>query len=142
MRNVFGALMAVLVTVTAHAQCKTYTKKTVMPLLEDFTHNGQYSGAVMYEGEEATLVQTFYSHQNYRLIVALEESISALGYFEILDYKGQLVYSSKDKKTNKFDFNVESTQQLKVRVVVTKTTANIELRKSGCASILVGFKEN
>ena len=41
---------------SASAQCKNFTKKKCLSELSEYTGNGQYNGAVMFEGEEATLV--------------------------------------------------------------------------------------
>lgn len=121
-------------------QCKSFTKRRCMGELGDYNNNGQYNGAVMFEGEEATLRQTFYSNQNYRLTVCSQESISDKLYFEVLDFRNDLIYSSQGKDSQLFDFNVESTQQLKIRIVVPDAELPTNIKKNGCVSILVGFK--
>lgn len=109
--------------------------------LAPYSHNGQYSGAIMFEGEEATLVQTFYSNQNYRLSVCTQDIIKEGMFFELLDYKNQKIFSSKGTDKTSFDFNVESTQQLKIRLVVPAHSPSSDIKKNGCVSILIGFKE-
>lgn len=122
------------------AQCKSFTKRKCMKQLEDYSSNGQYNGAVMFEGEEATLMQTFYSTHEYRLIVCAQPSIADSMYYEIQDYRGKVVYSSKDAESSIFDFDVESTQQLKIKVFIPGRSAGM-IKKNGCVSILIGFKE-
>ncbi|MEX2596173.1 MAG: hypothetical protein WEC59_04520 [Salibacteraceae bacterium] len=124
----------------AQAQCKAFTKKKCLDVLEGYTGNGQYNGAVMFEGEEATLSQTFYSGKEYRLFVCAYPSIKDSIYFEVTDYRKELLYSSKGKDEQIFDFSVESTQQLYVRMIVPKMGTSNELKKNGCVSVLVGFK--
>lgn len=124
------------------AQCKNFTKKKCMSSLETYSSNGQYNGAVMFEGEEASLMQTFYSGQEYRLFICAHPSIAEGMFFEVSDYRNNKIYSSEGKKDLIFDFNVESTQQLKIRIVVPSNGASgADIKKNGCVSVLVGFKE-
>ena len=141
----FTLALIILLTAAAHAasaQCKNFTKKNCLSELADYTGNGQYNGAVMFEGEEATLVQTFYSGKDYRLFVCSHPSISDSLFFEIRDYRKTVIFSNKEKDSKTFDFSVESTQQLFIRVAVPEMGTANELKKNGCVSILVGFKEN
>lgn len=134
------ALTVVLFSDLGQAQCKHFTKKKCMPELGDYNSNGQYNGAVLFEGEEAAMVQPFYSNQDYRILVCSQPIISDKLFFEVLDYRGELLYSSEGTGKNYFDFNVESTQQLKIRIVVPESESMSNLKKNGCVSILVGFK--
>lgn len=142
--NLIGIIIAFasLLPLTSQAQCKSFTKKNCMAQLDGYTGNGQYNGAVLFEGEEATLVQTFYSGKDYRLYVCSHATIKDSIYFEVSDYRKNTLFSSQDKEESYFDFSVESTQQLNIRVVVPEMGTNNELKKNGCVSILVGFKAN
>ena len=122
------------------AQCKTFTKKKCIGELSDYNSNGPYNGAVMFEGEEATLMQTFYSGQKYRLFICGQPSIEGL-FFEVKYYRNAVLYTSEGTGSNMFDFDVESTQQLKIRIVVPDGGSGSQIKKNGCVSVLVGFKE-
>jgi hypothetical protein len=125
-----------------NAQCKNFTKKKCMGSLDSYNSNGQYNGAVMFDGEEASLMQTFYSGQEYRLFICAHPSIAEGIFFEVSDYRNNKIYSSEGKNETMFDFNVESTQQLKIRIVVPSSGASgADIKKNGCVSVLVGFKE-
>jgi hypothetical protein len=146
LNSFFGIIITLILFSTlsteANAQCKGFTKRNCAGELKNYNDNGQYNGAVMFEGEEATLMQTFYSNQEYRLFVCTQESIEEGMYFEVKDYRNNLIYSSQGKNSKVFDFNVESTQQLKVEVIVPgKGAGATQIKKNGCVSILVGFKE-
>lgn len=139
----FIAIAFVMLAATStQAQCKMFTKKKCMNTLAEYTSNGQYNGAVMFEGEEATLMQTFYSGKNYKLVVCAHPTISDGMYFEINDYRGNPIYSSEDSGNPEFEFNVQSTQQLKIRIVVPDQNKEAQIKKNGCVSVLVGFQEN
>jgi hypothetical protein len=63
--------------------------------------------------------------------------------FKILDEKGKVIFDNKEHQMAKmWDFSVQSTQKLTIEVTVPqgKKSAN-EMTVSGCASVLVGFKE-
>jgi len=135
-------IMLAGISESATAQCKNFTKKQCLSELSDYTGNGQYNGAVMFEGEEASLVQTFYSGKDYRLFVCAHPAIADSLFFEVRDYRKQLIFSSKEKGSNSFDFSVEFTQQLFIKVAVPEMGTANELKKNGCVSILVGFKDN
>lgn len=127
---------------SANAQCKMFTQKKCFSTLQTYTNNGSYNGAVMFEGEEATLTQTFYEGQDYRLVLCSQEVISTVAYFELRDYANNLVYTSKNAGSNVFDFSVESTQSLKMRIVVPKIGSDPNLKQNGCVSVIVGFKSS
>lgn len=123
-----------------HAQCKIFTKKRCLELIAGYTSNGQYNGAILFEGDEATMIQTFYSRQDYRLAVCAQSVLSDGVYFEVQDFKDNVLYSSEGRESNTWDFNLESTQQLKVHVVVPNLGTSNSLKQNGCVSILVGFR--
>lgn len=135
-------LLALAAPQFASAQCKSFTKKNCREPLAEFTSNGQYNGAVMFEGEEAKLSQTFYSGQEYRLFVCAHEAINDSLYFEVMDYRKNVLYSSRGSGEKTFDFTLESTQQLKVKVVIPELGTANDLKKNGCVSIMVGFKKD
>ncbi|MGD1846207.1 MAG: hypothetical protein ACFB10_12525 [Salibacteraceae bacterium] len=123
----------------AGAQCKNFTKRKCIPQMAPYINNGQYNGATLFEGETASVMMTFYSGQDYRLIVCSQDILKGT-YFEIKDEDGNLLYTNKDKDSDVWDFNVASTQQLMVEVTVPQTSTH-DVKNSGCVSILVGFLE-
>jgi hypothetical protein len=125
-----------------YAQCNAFAKKNCMPALAPFTHNGQLNIQQMSPGEEAELDLTFYSGMSYRLLVCAQEMIGK-PQFQVFDNKNKIVFDNKDHEAAQFwDFTVESTQQMKVVVIIPKGTKSAnEINKLGCASVLVGFKQ-
>ena len=135
-------LLSICVSVCfeAQAQCKAFTKEYCFSQLDDYINTGAYNGAIIHEGEEATLTQTFYGGQEYRLLICAPDSIAEILFFEILNADGDVLYNSKEANSNIFDFGIETTQALKIRIVAPHTSSNADKKKSGCVSILVGFK--
>lgn len=87
------------------------------------------------------LVMTFYSGQDYKLMVCAQPSLGEMN-FKVLDMKRNVIYDNKEHKNNPgWEFNVASTQQLIVEVIAPPSKTTHEIAESGCASLLVGFKE-
>ncbi len=122
----------------ATAQCNTFTKNECKPKLDPYIYNGQLNSAVLNEGDMAELMLTFYSNQDYRIVVCAAKELGKV-HFRLTDTKGTEIFSNKDHNmTDTWDFHTNTTQQLVVEVSVPETSTG-ELYKSGCVSILVGF---
>ncbi len=129
-----------LITFFSYAQCKGFTKRKCIPELGEYKFNGQLNTAVLTRGEEAELMLSFYSKQKYRLFVCAEEQLGDVT-FEIMDRDRNIMYRSKDKGTNMFNFKVPSTQQLILRVITPGEGSKHALEFQGCTSVIVGFLE-
>ena len=68
-----GAL-ALVTSVNSFSQCKGFVKKQI-PKLAPFIHNGQINSSVLLSGDHAELTLTFYSGQNYRILVSNQETL-------------------------------------------------------------------
>jgi hypothetical protein len=125
----------------ANAQCKGFAKKLCKLELTGYIHDGNYHAAILTEGEEAELYKTFYSGQNYRLAICGSETLPAIE-FQIVDaYKNVLFDNKKHEMASTWDFNLESSQQLKVVVKVPVPAQKSEFPNSGCVAIMFGFQE-
>lgn len=138
-------VMFALLTNNAKAQCNSFAKKKCLPTLSPYTHNGQLNSTQLGAGETAELAMTFYSGQNYRLKVCHEPGIEGV-YFKLKDADHKELFNSLDKDIQQFDFNVKSTQQMFIEVVVPDhkegehSKGGHDITHSGCVSVLVGFK--
>lgn len=145
MKKFSSLLLILLAGVSGYyvlAQCNSFNKKTCMPELKEYTHNGQYNSTVLSPGETAELEMNLFSDNDYRIVVCGQEVLGDLMY-KITDESGKVIFDNKDHQMTKmWDFSVQSTQKLTIEVTVPqgKKSAN-ELTVSGCASVLVGFKE-
>lgn len=123
------------------AQCKTFTKNECKPKLSPYIYNGQLNSAVLNEGDFAELMLTFYSNQEYRIVVCAAEELGQV-IFRLLDMNGNEIFTNEDHNMiDHWDFATNSTQQLRVEVSVPESEKKGELYKSGCVSILVGFMD-
>ena len=132
---VLGASTAAL------AQCNGFTKKKCIPLLAPFIHNGQLNSASLMPGENAELLMSFYSGQEYRLLIAGQEVLGNIQ-FKVMDSDHKVLYDNKEHDNLKYwDFSVKATQQLIVEVIVPEQKVYNNLVQSGCVAVLVGFKK-
>jgi hypothetical protein len=138
----FLSLLAIIVAlpVTANAQCKQFAKKICKAGLDPYQHDGNYHAALLVEGEEAELYKTFYSDTDYRIGVCGAGNLNAIE-FKIIDNNGKVLYNNKYQDYEwKWDFRLESSQQLKLVVKVTTFEEAADAPASGCVAILFGFK--
>jgi hypothetical protein len=134
------ALVLLAGTVTVNGQCKSFAKKVGIPELGAYIHDGNYHAAVLVEGEEAELYKTFYSDMKYRVAIVGEESLSNVE-FTVYDATKNVIYSNKNSNYAKsWDFELQSSQQLKLVVKVPEHSKSGETPASGCVSIMFGFK--
>jgi hypothetical protein len=135
--------VAVLVSFSfsVHAQCKGFAKKLCKLELTGYIHDGNYHAAILTEGEEAELYKTFYSGQNYRLAVCGSEALPAIEYQVVDAYKNVLFDNKQHDMTGTWDFQLESSQQLKIVVKVPVSAQKSEFPNSGCVAIMFGFQD-
>jgi hypothetical protein len=134
------AFLLMISGLSLNGQCKAFAKKTCLPELGSYTHDGNYHAAVLSEGEEAELYKTFYSDMEYRLSLCAEETIPSVE-FMVYDSNRNLLYSSKDANyARTWDFKLESSQQLRIVIRVNSTEHQGVTPASGCISVMFGFK--
>mgnify|MGYP006072316171 FL=1 len=127
---------------TINAQCKRFTEKQCLPKLAPFTNNGQINNATLFEGDSASLIMTFYSLLDYRLIVCSHDVLGAGAHFKVRDNDGNILFNSQEAQKSSWDFRVNSTQDLMVSVIAPKNPENLtDIPASGCVSIILGFRE-
>ena len=135
------ALVLGLSSTKGLAQCKSFITKQCMPKMAPFTHNGQLNSTTLMEGETAELLMTFYSGQNYRILVCAHKNLGQ-AQFKLLDSQRNVIFDSKENAFSEFwDFSVKSTQQFIVQVSIPKQDgAPGSFVQSGCVAVLIGFK--
>ena len=136
------AVALILSVTSADAQCRRFTEKTCLPELAPYSNNGQISTTTLFEGDSATMVMTFYSLLDYRLMVCPHPVLGQQVHFKVRDNDGELLYNSKEGEKNVWDFRVNSTQDLRIDVIVPEDPESASnMPPSGCVSIVLGFKE-
>lgn len=136
------AILLSFTLVNVNGQCKGFAKKMCKLELIPYIHDGNYHAAVLTEGEEAELYKTFTKGQKYRLAVCSADILPGIE-FKIYDaYKNVLFDNTEHNMANVWDFELESSQQLKIAVKVPVGNPEAEYPNSGCVSIMFGLQEN
>lgn len=135
------ALMASTPSIV-NAQCKQFAKKICKVGLKPYQHDGNYHAALLIEGEEAELYKTFYSDTDYRIGVCGAVNLNDIE-FKIVDSNGKVLYNNKYHDFEwKWDFKLESSQQLKIVVKVPVVDTEAIEPAEGCVAIMFGFMDN
>ena len=141
----FISLLACIITLpmAMNAQCKQFAKNTCKAGLEPYQHDGNYHAALLIEGEEAELYKTFYSDREYRIGVCGANNLEAVE-FKVVDTRnGKVLYDNSLNDSDwKWDFNLESSQQLKIMVKVPVPVANVDEPEEGCVAIMFGSRDD
>jgi hypothetical protein len=140
----FLSIVALLVSLPSisNAQCKQFAKKTCKVGLHPYQHDGNYHAALLIQGEEAELYKTFYSDTDYRIGVCGAGNLADIE-FKIVDSNGKVLYNNKYEDFEwKWDFKLESSQQLKIVVKVPVPDDQVEEPEEGCVAIMFGFKND
>ncbi len=141
----FLSLLACMLAlpVALNAQCKQFAKNTCKAGLDPYQHDGNYHAALLIEGEEAELYKTFYSERDYRIGVCGANNLSSIE-FKVVDTRnGKVLYdNSLNDYDWKWDFTLESSQQLKIVVKVPVPEANVDEPEEGCVAIMFGSQDD
>lgn len=144
MRRIKVASVLILIVIASglsvNGQCKAFAKKTCLPELGSYIHDGNYHATVLSEGEEAELYKTFFSDMEYRLAICGDEAIPPVE-FTVIDADKNILFSSKQSNnTRTWDFKLQSSQQLRILVRVGSSGTRGGKPTSGCVAIMFGFK--
>jgi hypothetical protein len=120
------------------AQCDTIAKICAKHIISSFISDGQQYRALLLNAEEtAEFKTTFFGETTYRLAACSGTSDGNL-IFNIYDQDRHLLFSNRKQKNAPYwDFKVKSTLE-------TIIEAQLDGNKnpgSGCAVILIGFKQ-
>lgn len=138
-----AAIAAVLLLpVIGKAQCRSFVKNKCIPSLAPYKFNETFNAAQLAPGEEAEVDLTFYSGQEYRVLVCAHPILGEVNW-KLSDASGKSLFeSSADNPKPSFDFKVATTQKLTVHIdVPSASKGGNGMLTVGCVGILVGFKE-
>jgi hypothetical protein len=126
---------------TASAQCRSFVKNKCLPNMAPYKFNETFNAAQLAPGEDAEVALTFFSGQEYRVMVCSHPILGDVTW-RLVDASNKIVFESisPDSKGH-FDLRMESTQQMRVQVEVAPSTGRTDMVHQGCVAILLGFKE-
>ncbi len=138
-----GSLLAgaaLLISVSAEAQCKAFAKNKCVPELAPYKFNENFNAAQLSPGDEAEVALTFYSGQEYRVAVCVHPILGEVNW-KLVDENNKIVFESlADEPKHFFDVKAAATTQLRC-VVWVPTKGKTDMVHVGCVAIMLGFKE-
>ncbi len=131
---------AVVCAMAASAQCRSFAKNKCVPELAPYKFNETFNAAQLAPGEEAEVNLTFYSGQEYRVMVCTHPILGEVNW-KLVDQNNKIVFESlADEPKRFFDLKAANTVPMKV-VVWVPNKGSGSLVHVGCVAILMGFKE-
>lgn len=140
--TIVAVLFLLTLPAVSHAQCRSFAKNKCMPLMAPYKFNETFNAAQLAPGEEAQVDLTFYSGQEYRLLVCTHSILGTVNW-QLRDASGKSLFESNaEAPKEQFDFKVATTQKLTVHLAVPEANkGGNNMLTVGCVSILVGYKE-
>ena len=78
----------------ASSQCRAFTKRNCLPIMEEYTQNDNYNAAVLIPGDAAELDMAFYGGVNYRVVVCSHPVLGAVE-FGLYDSQGNSLWENE-----------------------------------------------
>ena len=129
-----------LMSVGVHAQCRSFAKNKCVPGLAPYKFNETFNAAQLSPGEEAEVNLTFFSGQEYRVMVCTHPILGDVNW-KLVDQTEKVVFESLASDPKQiFDLKAAGTTQMKVVVTVPDRDGG-NMVHVGCVAILLGFKE-
>ena len=123
---------------TLNAQCDTIASMCAKHIISSFISDGQQYRSLLLNSEEyAEFHTTFFGETTYRIAACSGRSDGNL-IFNIYDQDRHLLFSNHNQKNSPYwDFKVKSTLECTINAQIDGT----KNAGSGCAVILIGFKQ-
>ncbi len=142
--NIKRLLLIILVLAShfsmhVNAQCVDFAQDFCKEKLGKFIHDGNYNAIPLGDGESAELYKTFFSNSKYRLAVCQQNKNQKDIQIQIVDEENHILFDNElHELTDTWDFSVESTQMLIVKLTVLKSQQSNNNTDS-CIALLFGI---
>ena len=140
LRNLVALVALAALPVVASAQCRSFVKNKCAASMLPYKFNETFNAAQLAPGEEAEVDLTFFSGQEYRLMICSHPILGEVNW-KLVDDNNKIVFESlADEPKRFFDLKAASTTQLRC-VVWVPTKGKTDMVHVGCVAIMQGFKE-
>lgn len=134
--KIFSVVLGLTAATNSFAQCDTIANVCVKHLSTNFISDGQQHRALLLTSQTAEFHTTFYGGSTYR-VAACSGLTDGNLIFIIKDTQNNILFTNKDFKYSPYwDFKITSTVDC-----IIEANLNAENVASGCAVILIGFKQ-
>jgi len=135
LKNLLIAILSIGASVQLNAQCETANNRCVEHLEQEFISDGQNYRALLVEDEVAEFTTTFYGGVKYRIAACSGDQDGILN-FRVYDQNRTILYDNTDYETSPY-WNFISETNIDC---IIEASLNVDKAESGCAVILLGFK--
>ncbi|MBN8702542.1 MAG: hypothetical protein J0M08_05730 [Bacteroidetes bacterium] len=139
LKFIFTVLVVALFSIAGYSQCQTFSRQKCYPKLKPYIANDQLYSTTMLNDTKIEVPMTFYYGDEYRMVICAEEQLGKIE-LNLKDMNNNVIYTTKSYGTIMWDFNVDVTQDLTIEIKTQEGSKEETLDKSGCVTILVGFK--
>ena len=130
-----------LSSINSNAQCKGFTKRNCLPELTPYSSNGQLNSAQLFPEEDAEIQLNLNKGLSYRILGCADPYLEDLNY-KLYDQNEFEIYSDTLKNyTSLKDIKVTQSQNLKMRINIPPKKNTTGIKRSGCVTIMLGYKE-
>ncbi len=136
--GITGIIQLVNVTPAGFAQCASFTRGKCMSKLKPYISTEQVHSSTLLTNDKTKTSMTFYFGDEYRILICAHKDLGKVE-VNLKDKLNNVVFTTKGYESVVWDFNVENTQDLTLEVITPPGKTGAE-EKSGCVSIIVGFK--
>lgn len=133
--KIFLMSVFMLGTLAVSAQCEESTNRCLEHLKGEYISDGQNYRAMLVDEEVAEFRTTFYAGIEYRL-TACSGAKDGMLLFKVYDQNRNLLFNSADYDNTPY-WNFTSEHNLDC---IIEATLNTDMAESGCAVLLLGFK--
>ncbi|WP_075590074.1 hypothetical protein [Labilibacter marinus] len=134
-------LLMCFIAHTGFAQCASFAKNVGKIKLGEFVHDGNYNATVLGAGDTAELYKTFFANQKYRVAISKIENLPNI-HFRLVDKENNILFDNQEHDfTDVWDFTVESTQMLILKLKVLDDYDMETEITQGCVAVLFGIEK-
>lgn len=149
-------ILTLFYSITLKAQCQEYIEAVAEWELEPYVLDGNFQARIIYEGDSIEVTRTFLAGNKYKISVIGMDMFTKT--ITITDSDGFIVFKNypigdEDLGTftsqtgdeiscfgvNYWEFEPETSQNLKITVEIEKIAKKDKLRIQGCLGVVVGF---
>ncbi len=132
-------LLSLVFIEPSQAQCISFARNVVKPLLDPYVHDGNYNATYMEEGESAELYKTFFKGENYRLVVKGVDDLPQV-HIRLLDDQRNIIFDNANHNfVNVWSFSAETTGTMIVHINIPEKEGRDRV-VGGCVAILFGVE--
>lgn len=139
MKNIIASILFIalgLLGFESNAQCDTVAQVCNEHITDGYISDGQQYRSLLINDETAEFYTTFYGGSTYR-IAACSGLTEGNLIFKIFDAERNLLFSNSSyNNAGYWDFTFNETQECTIEAQLDNSAAG-----SGCAVVLIGFKE-